>query len=94
MVAWRAPEPPCGMTGDEFLAWEPETPDVRRGGLIDGLPVPMAPGSETHGAIQAELAALIRDHLLDGGTRCRVISAPGVVTLPLAAPYRTTAVET
>lgn len=79
MVALRKSEPPGWMTVDEFLAWDPDLPDVRRWALIDGQPVAMAPSSETHGAIQAELAALLRNHLLDGGTRCRVITEPGVV---------------
>ncbi|MBN8902949.1 MAG: Uma2 family endonuclease [Rhodospirillales bacterium] len=79
MVALRKPEPPGWMTVDEFLAWEPDDREVRRWALIDGLPVAMAPSSETHGAIQAELARLIGNHLADGGTRCRVITEPGVV---------------
>jgi Uma2 family endonuclease len=47
--------------------------------LIDGEPVAMAPGSETHGAIQGELIGLLRDHLLEQASPCRVIAEPGVV---------------
>jgi len=39
----------------------------------------MALATEPHGAIQAELGALIRNHLLDVGSRCGVIAEPGVV---------------
>lgn len=39
----------------------------------------MAPASDTHGAIQGELARLLGNHLLAGSSPCRVIVAPGVV---------------
>ena len=39
----------------------------------------MAPGSENHGALQAEIARLIGNHLLDGGGPCRVLTEPGIV---------------
>ena len=67
------------MTLDEFLKWEPAEPSVRSWQLIDGEPVAMAPGSDAHGAIQAELAALLRNHLLDRGSPCRVATEPGIV---------------
>ncbi len=42
-------------------------------------PLPWLPGSETHGAIQSELIGLLRDHLLEQRSPCRVIAEPGVV---------------
>jgi Uma2 family endonuclease len=67
------------MTLDEFLAWDSGDLTGRRWQLEDGEPVLMAPAAEVHGAIQAEMAALLRNHLLAVGSHCRVISAPGVV---------------
>ena len=78
MVALRK-RAPAHMTVAEFLGWEPDDRPDRRWQLIDGEPVAMAPGSETHGAIQGELARLIGNHLLDRRSPCRVISEPGVV---------------
>lgn len=65
------------MTVTEFLAWPPD-PTGATWQLIDGEPVAMAPASETHGSIQAEIAALLRNHLLERGLPCRVVIAPGV----------------
>jgi hypothetical protein len=46
---------PPVMTLQEFLAWDaPWRPAWQ---LVDGEPRSMAPGSRTHGTIQAELAA-------------------------------------
>ena len=78
MVTVRKP-PLARMTLAEFLAWEPDDPSVRSWQLIDGEPVAMAPGSQTHAMIQAELAALLRNHLLERGSPCRVATEPGVV---------------
>jgi Uma2 family endonuclease len=65
------------MTVAEFLAWDAfgET----RWQLVDGEPVAMAPGSRTHGSLQLELGALIRNHLAVGGNRCSVVAEPGIV---------------
>jgi Uma2 family endonuclease len=64
------------FTAEEFLAWEP--PDGSdRWELVDGVPVAMAPASDRHGAIQAEAARLIGNHLADTRPDCRVISEPG-----------------
>jgi Uma2 family endonuclease len=63
----------------EFLAWDSGDRSGRHWQLCDGVPVAMAPATEAHGAIQAELDALIRNHLLECESRCRVISEPGVV---------------
>ena len=67
------------MTVDEFLVWDIEDATGQRWQLIDGEPVLMAPASEVHGAIQAELGALLRNHLLAIASRCRVITTPGIV---------------
>src|SRR5579864_7253788 len=78
MVTLRKP-PLARMTLSEFLQWEPADPTVRSWQLIDGEPVAMAPGSDAHGAIQAELAALLRNHLVQQGSSCRVATEPGIV---------------
>jgi len=71
--------PPARLTLDEFLAWDPVEGADRRWQLIDGEPVAMAPAREDHGAIQAELARLLGNHLVAGPGRCRIITEPGVV---------------
>jgi len=78
MVALRK-NPPARMTVDEFLAWDADDDNGWRWQLVDGEPVSMAPAAEVHGAIQMELGALLRNHLLATGRPCRVIGAPGVV---------------
>jgi Uma2 family endonuclease len=78
--------PPTRMTVDEFLYWDADDDTGRRWQLVDGEPVLMAPAAEVHGAIQAEFAGLLRDHLLATNSRCRVIIAPGIV--PASAPMR------
>jgi Uma2 family endonuclease len=64
------------MTVAEFLDWSP--PDGQTWQLVDGDPVAMAPASTTHARIQAELGALLRNHLLESGRPCAVLTAPGV----------------
>ncbi len=68
---------PIPMTVAEFLAWTPPTAQPWQ--LVDGEPQAMAPASSTHGAIQAELGALIRNHLVERASPCRVITAPGLI---------------
>jgi Uma2 family endonuclease len=65
------------MTVPEFLAWTPPTGQLWH--LVDGEPQAMAPASSTHGAIQAELGARIRNHLVERESPCRVIVTPGVI---------------
>ena len=67
------------LTTDEFLLWDSGDRSGRRWQLRDGVPEAMAPATEAHGAIQSELSALIRNHLLAAGDLCRVISEPGIV---------------
>jgi Uma2 family endonuclease len=78
MVALPKSQPVAQMTVTEFLAW-PADPTGRTWQLIDGEPVAMAPASRTHGALQSEIAALLRNHLHAQGSPCVVITAPGVV---------------
>ena len=78
MVALRK-HAPARMTLTEFLSWDPDDQTGRSWQLIDGEPVAMAPGSETHAALQAEIGAVLRNHLADGGNRCRLLSQPGIV---------------
>ena len=77
MTALLKMPPVRHVTVAEFLTW----PSDSAGGtwqLIDGEPVAMAPASDTHGAIQAEIARLIGNHLQARGSPCRVVVAPGV----------------
>ena len=78
MVALRK-RAPARMTVDEFLVWDAEDASGRRWQLIDGEPVLMAPAAQPHGALQAELARLLGNHLAGHGSPCRVITAPSVV---------------
>ena len=65
------------MTTTEFLAW-PADPAGQLWQLMDGEPVAMAPASDTHGAIQAEMTRLLGNHLRERGSPCRVVVAPGI----------------
>jgi Uma2 family endonuclease len=60
------------MTLTEFLSWDSGDPSGRAWQLIDGEPVAMAPGSETHGAIQGELIGVLRSQLMELRSPCRV----------------------
>ncbi len=71
MVALRQ-HAPARMTVTEFLAWDAADPCGVPYQLIDGEPVAMAPGSETHAALQGEIGALLRNHLLEKGGKCRL----------------------
>jgi Uma2 family endonuclease len=68
---------PVRMTVAEFLAWD--APGNQLWQLVDGEPQAMAPASVTHGAIQAQLARLIGNHLEERASPCRVVTAPGVI---------------
>lgn len=67
------------MTLDEFIAWDAGDDTGATWQLIDGEPVAMAPGTDAHGAIQNEVGALLRNHLLESGSRCRAVTEPGIV---------------
>ena len=65
------------MSLAEFLDFD-APPGVRLQ-LVDGVPMAMAPTSTHYGSLQAELARLLGNHLLQSGSPCQVITAPGVV---------------
>ena len=65
------------MSVAEFVAWD--APDGRYWQLVDGEVQAMALASDTHGAVQSELARLIGNHLAGRPARCRVVTAPGIV---------------
>ena len=71
--------PPSRMTVDEFLAWDSGDYTGRRWQLVDGEPVAMASASDNHGSIQAELARLLGNRLVERGSSCRVITEPGII---------------
>jgi Uma2 family endonuclease len=69
---------PHPMSVAEFLDWDPPPgTDPDRWELRDGRPVAMAPSSPRHGAIAAQAARLLGNHL-DGHPRCRVVIEPGI----------------
>jgi Uma2 family endonuclease len=78
MVALRA-HVPARMTLTEFLSWDPADPSGCRWQLVDGEPVAMAPGSESHAALQGEIGRVIGNHLIERGGPCRLLSQPGIV---------------
>ena len=78
MAALQKPAP-VHMSVAEFLDWDSGDRTGRLWQLRDGTPEAMAPATETHGAIQNELGALLRNHLLERGDQCRVVTAPGIV---------------
>jgi Uma2 family endonuclease len=67
------------MALDEFLVWDPPDRTGRTWQLIDGEPVAMAPANTTHAALQAEVGAVLRNHLLAQGSPCQVQAQPGIV---------------
>jgi Uma2 family endonuclease len=69
---------PTGLTIREFLEWT-STVDGRYE-LVDGDVRAMAPASGTHGLIQSELTFLIRQHLKNTRSPCRLVSEPGIAT--------------
>jgi len=61
----------------DFLAWPGDEPDVKYE-LIDGVPRAMAPGSDVHNTIVANLCVLLANHLKGARPGCRVVAAPGI----------------
>jgi len=68
---------PGRMRVEEFLEWCPA--DGRRWQLFDGEPRAMAPAKVAHGKLQAEVARVLGNHLLERGSPCEVVTAPGIV---------------
>jgi Uma2 family endonuclease len=73
---------PSRMTVAEFLDWRGDGSGLKFE-LVDGEPRAQDPASETHGVIQATIGRLIGNHL--GGTRCKVVAAPGIIPRVRAA---------
>ena len=67
---------PSRMTIEEFLDW-PGDRSGQKFELVDGEPRAMAPASVSHGIIQANVAGILRNHLI--GSRCYVVVEPGVI---------------
>jgi Uma2 family endonuclease len=67
---------PSRMTVDEFLDW-PGDGSGQKFELVDGHPRAMAPASVPHGIIQANIAGILRTHLI--GSRCYVVVEPGII---------------
>jgi Uma2 family endonuclease len=67
---------PAAITVTEFLARTP--PGGDRWELVDGTPRAMAPSAPRQGAIQAEVARLIGNHLAESHPKCRVVTEPGI----------------
>ena len=67
------------MTVAEFLDWDSGERTGARWQLRDGEPEMMAPASDRHGTIQAQLAHLLTAHLQARGGRCRAVINPGVI---------------
>jgi Uma2 family endonuclease len=74
---------PAPMLVADFLTWDAPGPETWQ--LVDGQPQAMAPANRTHGALQAELAGLIRNALRAAASPCSVIVEPGIVPRFLAA---------
>jgi len=71
---------PHRMSVAEFQDWQPPAGlEDRRWSLVDGEPRCMAPASVNHGLIQNEVGFLIRLHLRDTGSHCRIVTTPGVI---------------
>src|SRR5580658_7715307 len=67
---------PSRMSVAEFLDWPGDGTGAAHE-LVDGEIRAMAPASIAHGVIQANIAALLQNHLT--GTGCKVVTAPGVI---------------
>jgi len=78
MVGLRS-HAPARMTLTEFLSWDAADPSGQPWQLVDGEPVAMASGSETHAALQGEIARLIGNHLVNSGSPCRLLGQPSIV---------------
>ena len=66
------------MTVDDFVDW-PGDGTAKRYQLVDGEPRAMAPASATHGVIQATLASIIRNRLIESKSPCVAVTEPAVV---------------
>jgi Uma2 family endonuclease len=69
---------PPRMSVADFLDW-PGDGRAKGFQLVDGEPRAMAPASATHGIIQATLARLIAQRLVETGSQCIAATEPAVV---------------
>ena len=69
--------PPPLMTVADFIDWPGDGTSTRYE-LVDGVLRAMAPGSDTHNTIVANLAGLLWQHLRQSRPECRVVTALGV----------------
>ena len=67
------------MNVAEFLAW-PGDGSGRKFQLVDGEIRAMSPASAAHGSIQADLAYLLRHHMIEQRRNCRVVTEPAIAT--------------
>ena len=67
------------MTVAEFLDWDSGDRTGARWQLRDGEPEMMAPASDPHGSILAELVYLITVHFRASERMCRAVVEPGVI---------------
>jgi hypothetical protein len=67
------------MTVAEFLDWDSGDRSGARWQLDDGEPERMAPASDAHGSILAELGYLPVAHLEARGGGCRAVGKPGII---------------
>jgi hypothetical protein len=87
IVAIRKPAP-SRMTLDEFLAWDPSDQTGCTWQLIDGEPVAMAPGSETHARCGAKSPACWA--IICSSSECRIACLADLASCPGSAPIGTT----
>lgn len=71
--------PPVHLTVAEFLDWSAADRSGTKWQLVDGEPVAMAPASENHGMILAELSRLLANRLIERDSPCRVAVEPGII---------------
>lgn len=64
-------------TTEEFLAW-PGDDRVKHYELVDGEVRAMSPASVVHAVIQLTFGSMIRQHLRDMGSPCKVMTEPAV----------------
>jgi Uma2 family endonuclease len=74
---------PVHMSVQDFFAWHPN--DGLQYELVDGVPRAMVPPTTIHGFLQSELARTIGNHLRESGSRCLVLTNPGVIPHMMAS---------
>lgn len=72
-------QPPEHMTVADFVQWDSGDWSGRRWQLVDGVAVAMTPARDAHGSIQAEIARVLGNHLVDRRAPCRVVTEGGVI---------------